>query len=172
MTTQFVVGAANESDREILQTVERAHHELNLRRAYFSAFHPIPQSPLADQPAEDRLRELRLYQVDFMLRDYGFAYHELPFDDNDLLPRDQTPKQAWADNHPELFPVEINRAPRQSLLRVPGIGPQSAHKIIAARRQTTLRDLGQLQRLGVTTKWAAPFIVLDGKRPSFQLALW
>ncbi len=172
LTTQFVVGAADESDRELLQTVERAHRELNLRRAYFSAFHPIPQSPLADLPAEDRVRELRLYQADFMLRDYGFAYHELPFDPNGLLPRDQTPKQAWADRHPEHFPVEINHASRQTLLRIPGIGPQSADKIIVTRRQTMLRDLGQLQRLGVTTKWAAPFILLDGKQPQVQLSLW
>jgi predicted DNA-binding helix-hairpin-helix protein len=91
LTTQFVVGAVGESDRELLATVQRAHRELGLWRAYFSAFHPIERSPLADAPAEDPTRALRLYQSDFMLRDYGFSYAELPFDEQGLLPRDKTP---------------------------------------------------------------------------------
>src|SRR5262245_18187847 len=79
LTPQFVVGAVGESDRELLETVQRAHRELGLWRAYFSAFHPIERSPLADAPAEVPTRALRLYQSDFMLRDYGFCYDELPF---------------------------------------------------------------------------------------------
>jgi predicted DNA-binding helix-hairpin-helix protein len=92
LTTQFVVGAVGESDRELLETVQKAHRELGLWRAYFSAFHPIEKSPFADQPAEDPTRALRLYQSDFMIRDYGFTYAELPFDAQGLLPRDKTPK--------------------------------------------------------------------------------
>lgn len=171
LTTQFVVGAAGESDRELLETVQRAHRELGLWRAYFSAFHPIERSPLADQPAEDPTRALRLYQSDFMLRDYGFGYDELPFDEHGLLPRDKTPKQAWAEQHLH-EPIEVNRAPRQALLRIPGIGPKSADKIIAARRQARLRDLSQLRLLGVTTGWAAPYVLLDGRRAPVQLGLW
>jgi predicted DNA-binding helix-hairpin-helix protein len=171
MTTQFVVGAVEESDRELLETVQRAHRELGLWRAYFSAFHPIERSPLADAPAEDPTRALRLYQSDFMLRDYGFSYDELPFDEDGLLPRDKTPKQAWAELH-LVEPVEINRAPRHKLLKIPGIGPRSADRIIAARRDTKLRDLSQLKALGVTTGWAAPYVLLDGRRTPEQLRLW
>lgn len=171
LTTQFVVGAAGESDQELLQTVEQAHRELGIRRAYFSAFHPIASSPLADQPAEDPTRALRLYQADFMLRDYGFSYAELPFDEQGLLPRDKTPKQAWADRRLH-EPVEVNRATRDRLLKIPGIGPRSADRIIAARRTTRLRDLAQLRALGVTTGWAAPYVLLDGRRPAVQLRLW
>lgn len=171
LTTQFVVGAAGESDRELLETVQRARRKLGLWRAYFSTFHPIECSPLAGQPAEDPDRALRLYQADFMLRDYGFLYDELPFDAQGLLPRDKTPKETWAERHLH-EPIEINRAPRQLLLRVPGIGPKSADRIIAARRRTRLRDLSQLKALGVTTGRAATYVLLDGRRPALQLRLW
>lgn len=171
LTTQFVVGAVGESDRELLETVQRAHRELGLWRAYFSAFHPIERSPLANQPAEDPTRALRLYQADFMLRDYGFSYAELPFDEQGLLPRDKTPKQAWAEQHLQ-EPVEVNCASREQLLRVPGIGPKSADKIMTARRQVQLRDLSQLRALGVTINWAAPYILLNGRRSAVQLRLW
>jgi predicted DNA-binding helix-hairpin-helix protein len=171
LTTQFVVGAVGESDRELLETVQQAHRELGLWRAYFSAFHPIERSPFADAPAEDPTRALRLYQSDFMIRDYGFSYAELPFNDQGLLPRDKTPKQAWAELH-LVEPVEINRASRIHLLKVPGIGPRSADRIIEARRETKLRDLSQLKALGVTTGWAAPYVLLDGRRTPEQLRLW
>ena len=171
LTTQFVVGAVGESDCELLETVQRAHRELGLWRAYFSAFHPIERSPLADAPAEDPTRTLRLYQSDFMLRDYGFSYAELPFDDQGLLPRDKTPKQAWAENNLH-EPLEVNRATREQLLRIPGIGPKSADNIIVARRETRLRDLSQLKALGVTVGWATPYVLLDGRRTLEQLRLW
>jgi predicted DNA-binding helix-hairpin-helix protein len=171
LTTQFVVGAVGESDRELLATVQRAHRELGLWRAYFSAFHPIEQSPFAEQPPEDPTRALRLYQSDFMIRDYGFRYDELPFDEQGLLPRDRTPKQAWAERHLH-EPVEVNRASRQQLLRVPGIGPKSADRIIAARREARLGDITQLKALGVTAGWAAPYVLLDGRRAAVQLRMW
>lgn len=172
LTTQFVVGAAGESDRELLMTVERAHRELHLKRAYFSAFHPIERSPFNEMPAEDPMRALRLYQADFMLRDYGFTFDEFAFGEDGFLLRDRTPKQAWADMHPEYFPLEINRVPHHMLLRIPGIGPQSAERIIAAQGTTKLHDLGQLKKFGVTTSWAAPYILLDGRRPFVQRGLW
>lgn len=172
LTTQFVVGAAGESDRELIETVERAHRELQLRRAYFSAFHPIDRSPFSDLPSEDPVRAFRLYQADFMLRDYGFTAAELPFDEDGLLARDITPKQAWADRHPEQFPVEVNHASRAALLRVPGVGVQAAGRLIATRREAKLRNLAQLRRLGVVVKWAAPYLMLDGRRPPIQLGLW
>jgi predicted DNA-binding helix-hairpin-helix protein len=172
LTTQFVVGAAGESDRELLATVDRARAELGLWRSYFSAFHPIANSPFAELPAEDPMRELRLYQADFLLRDYGWSAAELPFDADGLLPRDKTPKQAWAEHHPDAFPIEVNTAPRPTLLRVPGIGPRAADRIVATRRTTTLRELSQLGRLGVTVGWAAPYVLLNGRRPPEQLSLW
>jgi predicted DNA-binding helix-hairpin-helix protein len=171
LTTQFVVGPAGESDRELLGTAARAHRELDLRRAFFSAFHPIERTPFADLPAGDPLRELRLYQADFMIRDYGFTIDELPFDDNGMLPRDKTPKQAWAE-HFLCEPVDANTAPRRLLLRVPGIGPRSADRIIAVRRETRLREPGQLAKLGVVVSWAAPYLLLDGRRPLEQRRLW
>jgi predicted DNA-binding helix-hairpin-helix protein len=171
LTTQFVVGAVGESDQELLDTVDRAHRELNLQRAYFSAFRPIDRSPFSELPAEDPTRALRLYQADFMLRDYGFSAAELSFDEQGLLPRDKTPKQAWADRHLH-EPVEINRAPRHVLLKVPGIGPKIAVRSIAARREARLRDMTQLKALGVTTGWAAPYVLLDGRRIPEQLRLW
>lgn len=172
LTTQFVVGAAGESDRELLMTVERAHRELSLKRAYFSAFHPIERSPFNEMPAEDPMRAFRLYQADFMLRDYGFTFDEFAFGADGLLLRDRTPKQAWADAHPEYFPVEINQAPRHMLLRIPGIGPQSAERIRAVQGTTKMRDLGQLKKLGVVTNWAAPYILLDGRQILVQSGLW
>jgi predicted DNA-binding helix-hairpin-helix protein len=106
-----------------------------------------------------------------MLRDYGFRYDELPFDEDGLLPRDRTPKQAWAERNLH-EPIEVNRAPRHVLLKVPGIGPKSADRIIAARREARLHDMAQLRALGVTTGWAAPYVLLDGRRASVQLRLW
>jgi predicted DNA-binding helix-hairpin-helix protein len=171
LTTQFVVGAVGESDRELLDTVDRAHRELDLKRAYFSAFHPIERSPFSDLPAEDPTRAHRLYQADFMLRDYGFSAAELPFDEQGLLPRDKTPKQAWAEQHLH-EPIEINRASRATLLKIPGIGLRSADRIIQARRETKLHDMAQLKALGVTVSWSVPYILLDGRRAPEQLRLW
>lgn len=171
ITTQFVVGAAGESDQELIATIARARGEIGLGRSYFSVFHPIERSPFSELPAEDPVRGARLYQAEFLLRDYGFSAEELPFDEAGLLPRDRTPKQAWAERN--LYePVEVNRAARHQLLRIPGIGPRSADRIIAARRESRLRDLEQLRRLGVTAGWAAPYVLLDGRHPARQLTLW
>lgn len=171
-TTQFVVGPAGESDRELLDTSQMLYRQVGLRRAYYSAFNPISDTPLEGNDPTPPLREHRLYQADFMLRQYGFSAGELPFDANGNLSLDRDPKQAWAEAHPELFPVEINRAPQQVLLRVPGIGPLSAAAIVKARRQGSLRSLADLQKLGIRPNSAAPYILLDGKRPVFQLSLF
>jgi len=171
-TTQFVVGAAGEPDKDILQTTETLYREVKLARAYFSAFQPLPGTPLEDRPATPLLREHRLYQTDFLFRRYGFAFEELIFDEEGNLPLEADPKMVWALNHPHFFPVEVNRATREELLRVPGIGPRSVSRIIKGRRLGRLRALEDLQRLGAVAKRAAPFITLSGKRPPFQLSLW
>jgi len=172
LTTQFVVGAAGEADRELLSTTDRLYRELRLARVYYSAFQPVPDTPLENQPPTPTLREHRLYQSDFLLRRYGFAFEELVFDRAGNLSLTADPKLVWAQNHPEWFPLEINRADREALLRVPGIGPRSAARILAERRQRSLRDLESLKRLGVAIERAAPYILLAGKRPPVQLALW
>jgi len=161
--TQFVVGAAGESDLDLLQTTDRLYREIKLRRAYFSAFSPIPGTPLDHVPPAPLLRQHRLYQADWLLRFYGFSADELAFDERGLLPLAADPKLAWALRHPEFFPLELSAAPAEMLLRVPGIGPLSARRIVDARRTTAITDLKQLTRLGVVAKRAAPFLLFGGR---------
>jgi len=171
-TTQFVVGAADETDREVMHTTHRLYRELGLARAYFSAFQPVVDTPLEDRPPTPLIREHRLYQADFLLRRYGFEFDDLVFDEDGNLPRSSDPKMIWALTHPELFPVEVNLASREELLRVPGIGPQSAARILKLRRQGRFRSLQGLSEIGAVAKRAAPFILLDGRQPPIQLGLW
>jgi predicted DNA-binding helix-hairpin-helix protein len=171
-TTQFVVGAVDESDLELLATSEYLFNRLRLGRTYYSAFSPVPDTPLEDRPAEDPLRQHRLYQASFLFRDYGFDLEDMPFDQGGNLPRTADPKLAWAREHLAESPVELNRAAKSELLRVPGIGPLSARRILAARRQGTLANVSHLRQLGLRTTPMEPFILLDGKRPSYQLRLF
>jgi predicted DNA-binding helix-hairpin-helix protein len=166
--TQFVVGAAGESDVELLATTERLFRQAGLRRTYFSAFEPLRDTPLENLPPESPVREHRLYQASYLLRDYGFDLEELPFDAHGRLPLDRDPKRAYAEVHLSEAPIELNRATRQELGRVPGIGPRSVEKILAARRTHHLRHTGQLRSLGIVAERAAPYILLDGKRPPLQ----
>ncbi len=172
LTTQFVVGGAAETDRELLTTAARLIREVHLARVYFSSFRPVPATPLEHQPASPPLREQRLYQSDFLLRQYGFELDELPFDETGNLPLAADPKLLWARAHLLHAPLELNTADRAQLLRVPGIGPKTAELILRARRRGRLDDLNDLRKLGVPPARAAPFILLDGKRPPFQLSLW
>lgn len=171
-TTQFVVGASDESDVELLTTTEFLHRETGLARAYFMAFTPVPDTPLEDHPPTSPKREHRLYQASFLLRDYGFNTEELPFDRSGNLPLETDPKLAWARRSLTETPVEVNTASRQELLRVPGIGPKGADRIISARRHVRLRDLSDLSKLGILVKRTTPFILLDGHRLPRQLSLW
>ncbi len=168
LTTQFVVGPAGESDRDLLRVTHHLVREMGLQRVYYSPFRPIPDTPLEDHPAESPLRVLRLYQAFFLLRDYGFSWEDLPFDARGRLPLDQDPKLLWARRHLLHRPVEVNTAAMRDLLRVPGIGPRTARRIMEARRERLLRDLAQLRSLGVQVNRAAAFVLLDGRRPLFQ----
>lgn len=168
-TTQFVVGAAGENDLEILSTAAHVIQRLGVRRTYFEAFNPVLDTPLENHPPQDPLRQFRLYEASYLLRDYGFDLEELPFRSDGLLPLDRDPKRAAADRAFTHQPVEINRADQEMLLRIPGIGPRGVKKLLAARRQRALRDLSQLRRLGVVAERAAPYITLAGKRPPRQL---
>ncbi len=172
LTTQFVVGPAGESDLEILTTTERLHRDFGLTRAYFSAFNPVQGTPLENLAPTPLLRQNRLYQSDYLLRFYGFTVQDLTFDDVGNLCTDKDPKMAWAIRHPEFFPVDVNHASREQLLRVPGIGPRSAAHILRLRRQGTLRHLEDLRAIGPVSRRAAPFILLNGRMAPRQLALF
>jgi predicted DNA-binding helix-hairpin-helix protein len=143
-----------------------------LTRTYFSAFRPVPDTPLAGRPPESPRRELRLYQASYLLRDYGFTVDDLSFGPHQRLPLGEDPKLAWAWQHLAEAPVEVNSAPPQELLRVPGIGPRLAQRLVEERVRGCLRDLSDLGRLGVAVPKAAPFILLAGKRPPRQLRLF
>jgi predicted DNA-binding helix-hairpin-helix protein len=167
--TQFVVGAVGESDLELLTTTERLYRQLRLRRAYFSPFHPVSDTPLENLPPTPVLREFRLYQASFLLRDYQFDLEDLPFQSSGDLPLHQDPKAAWAEEHLANRPIEINKATREELLRIPGIGPKGVAALLTARRQKSLSDLTQLKHLGIRAERAAPFILLNGHMPDRQL---
>jgi predicted DNA-binding helix-hairpin-helix protein len=171
LSTQFVVGPAGETDRELLTTAAWLYRDVQLTRAYYSPFHPISDTPLQDAPPTDAQRQHRLYQADWLLRFYSFGVEELPFGDDGRLSTTMDPKLAWARRHPERFPIEVNQVPLSELLRVPGIGPVSARAIAQARRLSALRTLGDLRRLGALAERAAPFVLLAGKRPPHQIPL-
>lgn len=163
-TTQFVVGAAQETDRDILAWTERLYRGESLARAYFSAYQiPDPDTPLDSAPAP-LLREHRLYQADFLLRKYGFRFEEMVFESDGNLSLALDPKQAWAQRHPETFPVDLATAPRELLLRVPGIGPVSAAKICKLRKEGPGPDPAAcLRRLGVVVARALPYCLWKGR---------
>ena len=139
-TTQFVVGASDETDREIVRYMGGLYDRLRMHRIYFSAYQRglgDPSLPGETSPATNAdllRREHRLYQTDFLLRKYGFSSAEIGFDPAGNLPLDIDPKEAWARAHPERFPVRLHTATREDLLRVPGLGPLAVKRLIAARR--------------------------------------
>ena len=165
-STQYVVGAADEGDREILHSLFLAYRHLRLGRGYFSAFQPIADTPLAHKPPTPAMREHRLYQSDFLFRKYEFSFEDIIFDDNGHLSLTADPKAVWAAGHPERYPMEINRAARHELLRVPGIGPTAATRILGLRRHARITDVDGLK--SVTSRWriAAPYLLFDGRRRS------
>jgi len=177
MTMQFVVGATDDTDQALLGRVTELYAGGGIHHAHFSAFRPIRDTPLENAPATPALREQRLYQADYLLRQYGFGRDEVVFDASGNLPLGNDPKTSWALAHPERFPVEVRTAPYGELVRVPGIGPGSAKRIVAERRTTVLRGLADLRKLGVVTTRAAGFLTLGGKRLqtvrwSEQLGFW
>jgi len=173
LTTQYVVGAGDETDRDFLAAMGRCYREVDLRRIYFSAFSPVEDTPLEGRTPTPLWREHRLYQADFLLRKYGFAAEELVLDERGNFEAHIDPKERWAEAHPERFPLEVNRAPLADLVRVPGVGPEGAKKIVAARRQGKILEPADLTRLGVRAKKASSFLTFDGKQraASAQLAL-
>lgn len=166
-STQMIIGATPESDRRILQLTEGLYKKYSLKRVFYSAYIPLVEDRNlpALNTAPPLLREHRLYQADWLLRFYGFTAGEILDDAHPDFNPVLDPKCNWAVNHPEEFPVEVNRAPYEKLLRVPGIGVLSAKRIVRARRETKL-DFDGLKRIGVVLKRASYFITCQGKSAS------
>jgi len=171
-TTQLVVGASDESDRAILTTIDDLYRQVGLRRAYYSAFQPVPGTPLEHHSPTPLDREHRLYQADWLRRQYGFTFDELVFGADSNLPLEADPKLLWAQAHPERFPIEVNTASREALLRIPGLGPRSVSRILQERRQGRLCAPEHLKAMGAAVGRALPYVLLDGHRPAYQLPLW
>ena len=162
-STQLIVGATKDTDRHILHLTEALYQKYRLKRVFYSAYVPVVENSLL--PALDTkpplLREHRLYQADWLLRFYGFQASELLDEAHPDFNPQLDPKCSWAVSHLEHFPVEIMRADYETLLRVPGIGPTSARRIVSARRTAHLR-FEDLKKLGVVVKRAQFFLVCDG----------
>ena len=160
-TTQMIIGASPESDGQILKLTEALYRNMNLKRVYYSSYVPVVQSSKLPSVGAGLLREHRLYQADWLIRFYGFDVSEICAEDENLSP-DYDPKCAWALKNMQLFPVEINTAPLEMLLRVPGIGAKSAYKITEARRFAKL-DFDNLTKMRIVMKRAKHFITCKGK---------
>lgn len=164
-STQMIIGATPDSDFQILRLSEALYKKYSLKRVYYSAYIPVGDQKLL--PSSDTkpplLREHRLYQADWLLRFYGFEAKEILDDKNQNFNPYLDPKCNWAIHNMNLFPVEVNRAPYEMLLRVPGIGVISARKIMTARKVGIL-DYSDLKKLGVVLKRAAYFILCNGKQ--------
>ena len=163
-STQMIIGATPDSDYKILNLTQALYKKYDLKRVFFSAYVPVVEgknlpSLITSPPL---LREHRLYQADWLLRFYGFEAGERLSEDNPDFNPYIDPKCNWAINHMEYFPVDVNRADRETLLRVPGIGVKSAYRIIKARKLCSL-DFDDLKKLGVVMKRASYFITCKGK---------
>ena len=167
-STQMIVGADSASDGEIIARASTLYDRHHLRRVYYSAFSPIPDAsavlPLQRPPL---MREHRLYQSDWLMRFYGFSAAEVAgaAGADGMLPLDVDPKLAWALKHRESFPMDVNRAPRELLLRVPGLGVKAVDRLIASRRHRRLR-LDDVARLTVSVAKVRPFLIAEDWRPT------
>jgi len=165
-TTQFIVGAAGESDAEIVKYTAGLYERLKMHRIYFSAYQKglgdesiAGESPGLQRSADMFMREHRLYQVDFLFRKYGFEESDIIFDDNGHLFLTTDPKEAWALRHPEAFPVNVNSASKFSLLRVPGLGPVTVKRILERRKKSHIRCIEDVGKVGVRLKTASKYLV-------------
>ena len=164
-STQLIVGATEATDATILHTATRLYEGPRLRRVYYSGFSPIPHaSSILPSAAAPLVREHRLYQADWLMRFYGFGAAELTTAEKPNLDLEIDPKLDWALRNRDRFPVDLNAAPREDLLRIPGVGARSVKRILAARRWRRLR-LDDLRRLGVAFRRVLPFVVTADHRP-------
>jgi len=165
-STQMIVGADATDDRGILASSATLYGAYRLKRVYYSAFSPIPDAARAlPLQAPPLMREHRLYQADWLMRFYGFSHDEIVAAPDGLLRLDVDPKLAWALAHEDRFPVDLNTAPREWLLRVPGLGVKAVASLLQARRVRRLRA-EDLRRLHVPARKVLPFVQVDGHRPA------
>ena len=168
-STQVIIGADPSSDRQILAMSTNLYGAYGLRRVYYSAFSPIPDASAALPPAQAPLvREHRLYQADWLMRFYGFAAQELETDGTGNLDLTIDPKLSWALAHRAQFPVDVNTAPREMLLRIPGLGVKSVNAILQARRHRRLR-MDDLARLRLSLPKISAFVVAADHQPGAAL---
>jgi predicted DNA-binding helix-hairpin-helix protein len=177
MTMQFVVGATPDTDRSLIGTIAHLSEGGGVHHPHFSAFRPIARTPLENAPAAPAMREHRLYQASHLLNDYGFQADEVVYGNSGNLPLSLDPKAAWAIAHPERFPVEVQSADYETLVRVPGIGPLTARRIVDTRATEVFRGLADLKALGALTNRAAGFLTIRGRRLAStrwteQLGFW
>jgi predicted DNA-binding helix-hairpin-helix protein len=162
-----VVGAADESDRQIFQRIDQLYTDWNLKRVYYAPFRPARYTPLEEHPPTPSMREHRLYQMDWLKRVYQFSNAEidLAFDRSGFLSLERDPKTAIAIENLDAFPVHLNAASKEQLLRVPGVCPTSADRIVQNRQRHSIDNWRDLQAMGVVRKRAWPFLVFPGQRP-------
>lgn len=161
-TTQIIVGATPESDKNILSFANKLYNQYKLKRVYYSAYIAINKDKRLPLKNEEIIREKRLYQADFLIREYNFTLEEL-FEKSKNLNLTLDPKTNWAVNHPDFFPIDINKASYDELIRIPGIGIKSANLIIKARKSSSL-SFENLKKLGINLKKAQYFIACNGKK--------
>jgi predicted DNA-binding helix-hairpin-helix protein len=167
-TTQFIVGASDETDSEIVDYTFGLYRRMNFKRVYFSAYQrglgrpdiPGEKRPLSS-PRDSFMREHRLYQADFLIRRYGFSKTDMTYDGGGNLRLDKDPKEVWADLHPEFYPVRLNRSDREALLKAPGIGPETAGRILRLRREGRIARLEDLGVRGKRLEKIKRYAVLD-----------
>ena len=164
-TTQFIVGAAGEQDREIVKYMFGLYDRMNMSRVYFSAYQRglgeesiTGENADLENPADILTREHRLYQVDFLLRKYGFKETDIMFEKDGNLSLANDPKEIWAKMHPELFPVNINNASKFILLKVPGLGPVTVNRIIKERKISNIRHIEQIGKVGSRLQKAEKYL--------------
>ena len=165
-TTQMIIGATNETDQKIIHVADYMYQKLSLKRVYYSGYVPVLQDSRLPslQSQVPVVRENRLYQADWLMRYYGFAPNEIVDDRQPFLDLEIDPKLAWALRNSHLFPIDINQAPREMLLRIPGVGVRSVQKILMARKFQTL-NYYDLKKMGVTLSRAKYFITCSGATP-------
>jgi len=164
-TAQFVVGIGSEADRNFLETSHRLWRERALHHPHFAAFRPIEGTPLEGERETPVLRENRLYQADHLLRDYAGAFRpeDLVYGTDGNLPLSRDPKLAWALAHPDRYPVDVATADKETLLRVPGLGPRTVERLLAVRRSIAALDVAGLRKFGAAVSRARGFLAWRGR---------
>lgn len=164
--TQFVVGGSDDpgaNDRALVVAAEYLYRELDFRRIYYSAFNPVFGTPLQDRAPENPRRSHRLYQADRLVAQYGYKLDDFIFNNEGRLDLEKDPKEIWADAHPEIFPVEVTRCEKEQLLRVPGVGPLLAKRIMEARFTSDLKSPDDLKNIGRVARKVFKYILVNGK---------